>query len=247
MNRLLRIALVAGILAIAGVVSCDEGPPPTPTPVPTPTAVPTPTPEPIRASEVIANSATAMSRVSSFRFKLTHPSGSTTLQNGLVVDSAEGAVVAPDHLSVEADAQLASIYVGVEAVVLGDRHFMTNPLSGEWAELSPEESPFAFLDISGLIANILGLVRQSEYVSKPGPGEDIVIKAVIRSYALASLVGDLVEGLDLDLVLTFDLETFVLKSARISGQLQEGDEPSAVRLVELTDVNTGIEIKPPIQ
>ena len=169
------------------------------------------------------------------------------MQNGLVVDNAEGAVVAPDQLSVMADAQLAGIFVGVEAVVLGDRHFMTNPLSGEWAELSPEESPFAFLDISGLIANILGLVRQSEYVSQPVPGEEIVIQAVIRSYALASLVGDVVEGLDLDLVLTFDPDTFVLKSARISGRLQEGDEPSAVRLVELTDVNTDIEIKPPIQ
>ena len=247
MNRLLSIALIAGILAIAGVISCAQGPPPTPTAVPTPTAIPTPTPEPIRASEVVANSASAMATVSSFRFKLTHPSGSTTLQNGLVVDRAEGAVVAPDQLSVEADAQLASIFVGVEAVILGDRHFMTNPLSGEWAELSPEESPFAFLDISGLIANILGLVRQSEYASPPRPGEDIVIQAVIRSYALASLVGDVVEGLDLDLLLTFDPDTFVLMSARISGRLQEADEPSAVRLVELTDVNTDIEIEPPIR
>ena len=247
MKRQLSIALAAGILAIAGVVSCDQGPPPTPTPIPTPTPVPTPTPEPIRASEVVANSATAMSRASSFRFKLTHPSGSTTLQNGLVVDNAEGAVVSPDQLSVTADAQLAGIFVGVEAVVLGDRHFMTNPLSGEWAELSPEESPFAFLDISGLIANILGLVRQSEHVSHPVPGEDFVIKAVIRSYALASLVGDVVEGLDLDLVLTFDPDTFVLNSARISGRLQEGDESSAVRLVELTDVNTDIQITAPIQ
>ena len=124
---------------------------------------------------------------------------------------------------------------------------MTNPLSGEWAELSPEESPFAFLDISGLIANILGLVRESEYVSQPAPGEDIVIQAVIRSYALASLVGDVVEGVDLDLELTFDPDTFVLMSARISGRLQEGDDSSAVRLVELTDVNSDIEIRPPIQ
>ena len=188
-----------------------------------------------------------MAGLSSFRFELTHPSGSTTLENGLTVDSAEGAVVAPNQLTVEADTQLASIYVGVEAVLIGDEHFMTSPLTGEWAKVPPEESPFAFLDVSGLIANILGLVRHSEYGSPPKPGEDIVIEAVIQSYALASLVGDVVDGLDLDLVLTFDTDSFVLKSARISGRLQEHDEQTAVRLVELTDFNTDIEILPPIQ
>lgn len=247
MDRLLSIALIAGILAIAGVVSCAPSPPPTPTAVPTPTAIPTPTPEPLPPSEVVANAATAMAQLSSFRFKLTHPSGSTVLQNGLIVDNAEGAVVAPDQLLVEADAELASIFVGVEAVLIGDRHFMTNPLSGEWAELSPDDSPFAFLDINGLIANILGLVRESEFPSPPGPGEDIIIEAVVRSYALAPLVGDVVEGLDLDLVLIFDPDSFVLKSARISGRLQEGDEDTAVRLVELKDFNTDIEIVPPIR
>ena len=188
-----------------------------------------------------------MGRVSSFRFKLTHPSGTTTLQNGLTVESAEGAVVAPDQLSVQADAELASIYVGVEAVLLGDDHFMTNPLTGEWTQVAPENSPFAFLDVNALIANILGLVRESKYESPPSEGEDIVIEAVIRSYALAPLVGEVVDGLDLDLVLTFDPDSFVLKSARISGQLQEADEDSAVRLVELSDFDTDIEIVPPIQ
>ncbi len=247
MNSSLRIALVAGFLAVVGFVACSPGPPPTPTPMPTPTPVPTPTPEPIRASDVVANSAAAMAAVSSFRFKLTHPSGSTVLQNGLTVDGAEGAVVAPDQLSVEADTQLASIFVGVEAVLIGDDHYMTSPLTGEWAKVPPEDSPFAFLDVNALIANILGLVRESDYVSPPEPDEDIAIEAVIRSYALASLVGDVVEGLDVDLVLTFDPDSFVLKSARISGRLQEHDEQTAVRLVELTDFDTDIEILPPVQ
>ncbi len=196
---------------------------------------------------MVSNAAAAMAGLSSFRFKLTHPSGSTVLQNGLTVDSAEGAVVTPDQLSVEADTQLASIFVGIEAVLIGDEHFMTSPLTGEWTKVPPDDSPFAFLDVSGLIANILGLVRQSEYASPPEPDEDIVIEAVVGSYALASLVGDVVEGLDLDLVLTFDPDSFVLKSARISGRLQEHDEPTAVRLVELKDFNTDIEILPPVQ
>ena len=242
MNSLLRIVFFATcIMAVVGLVSCAKETPPTPT------VIPTPTPEPIRASEVVANSATAMARTSSFRFKLTHPSGTTALQSGLALESAEGAVVTPDQLLLDADALLGNIYVGVEAVVIGDQHFMTNPLSGEWAEIPPEDSPFAFLDVNRLIANILGLVRQAEYVSAPKPGEDLVIDAVIGSYALSPLVGDVVEGVDLDLVLTFDPDSFVLKSARISGLLQDHDEPDAVRLVELTDFNSEIEIVPPIQ
>ena len=245
--RILRTLLVAGILAVGGLVACAQNPPPTPTVVPTPTLVPTPTPEPIRAPEVIANAASAMGQVSSFRFRLTHPAGSTELLGGLALERADGAVVTPDQLSVEADAYLGTLFVGVEGVVIGDQHFITNPLSGEWSEVSPEDSPLSFLNPAALIANILGLVREADYASLPKPGEDLVIEAVVSSYALSPLVGDVIEGVDVDLVLTFDPASFVLKSARISGLLQEPDEPDAVRLVELTDFNSEIEIVPPIQ
>ena len=239
--RILRTLLVAGILAVGGLVACAQDPPPTPT------VVPTPTPEPIRAYEVVANAAAAMGRVSSFRFRLTHPAGSTELLGGLALERADGAFVTPDQLSVEADAYLGTLFVGVEAIVIGNQHFITNPLSGEWSEVSPEDSPLSFLNPAGLIANILGLVREADYASLPKPGEDLVIEAVISSYALSPLVGDVIEGVDVDLVLTFDPASFVLKSARISGLLQEPDEPDAVRLVELTDFNSEIEIVPPIQ
>ncbi len=239
--RILRTLLVAGILAVGGLVACAQDPPPTPT------VVPTPTPEPIRAYEVVANAAAAMGQVSSFRFRLTHPAGSTELLGGLALERADGAFVTPDQLSVEADAYLGTLFVGVEAIVIGNQHFITNPLSGEWSEVSPEDSPLSFLNPAGLIANILGLVREADYASLPKPGEDLVIEAVISSYALSPLVGDVIEGVDLDLVLTFDPASFVLKSARISGLLQEPDEPDAVRLVELTDFNSEIEIVPPIQ
>ena len=239
--RILRTLLVAGILAVGGLVACAQDPPPTPT------VVPTPTPEPIRAYEVVANAAAAMGQVSSFRFRLTHPAGSTELLGGLALERADGAFVTPDQLSVEADAYLGTLFVGVEAIVIDNQHFITNPLSGEWSEVSPEDSPLSFLNPAGLIANILGLVREADYASLPKPGEDLVIEAVISSYALSPLVGDVIEGVDLDLVLTFDPASFVLKSARISGLLQEPDEPDAVRLVELTDFNSEIEIVPPIQ
>jgi hypothetical protein len=239
--RILRTLLVAGILAVGGLVACAQDPPPTPT------VVPTPTPEPIRAYEVVANAAAAMGQVSSFRFRLTHPAGSTELLGGLALERADGAFVTPDQLSVEADAYLGTLFVGVEAIVIGNQHFITNPLSGEWSEVSPEDSPLSFLNPAGLIANILGLVREADYASLPKPGEDLVIEAVISSYALSPLVGDVIEGVDVDLVLTFDPASFLLKSARISGLLQEPDEPDAVRLVELTDFNSEIEIVPPIQ
>ena len=239
--RILRTLLVAGILAVGGLVACAQDPPPTPT------VVPTPTPEPIRAYEVVANAAAAMGQVSSFRFRLTHPAGSTELLGGLALERADGAVVTPDQLSVKADAYLGTLFVGVEAIVIDNQHFITNPLSGEWSEVSPEDSPLSFLNPAGLIANILGLVREADYASLPKPGEDLVIEAVISSYALSPLVGDVIEGVDVDLVLTFDPASFVLKSARISGLLQEPDEPDAVRLVELTDFNSEIEIVPPIQ
>lgn len=238
-----RFALVAGILAVVGIVACAgaQDPPPTST------VLPTPTPEPIRASEALANAATAMGQASSFRFTLTHPTGSTSLLGGLTLERADGAAVSPDRLSVQADSYLGNLFVGVEAIAIGDRNFITNPLSGEWTEVSPEDSPFAFLDPAGLIANILGLVRLAEYASPPKPGEDLVIDAVIDSSALSSLVGDVIDGAELDLVLTLDPDSFVLKRARISGLLQETDVPDTVRLVELTDVNSEIEIVPPIQ
>ncbi len=186
-----------------------------------------------------------MGQASSFRFALTHPVGETNLVGGLVLDEARGAFVSPDSLAISADTSMGRLFVEVEAVAIGDDAWVTNPLTGEWVDTSAGDSLFAFFDPSSLVANILGLVRDIEYASVPVAGGAVVLNAAISAYALSDLVGEVVDTNDLELEIRLDADTFALKRVRISGQIQEADGPDAVRVIEITDLNSEIVIEPP--
>lgn len=206
-----------------------------------------PTAERLSPQAVLDNARAAMAGVPQFEFELTHPEGTTALDGGLDLRRAEGAVIAPGRLSVEAEANLGRVFVRVEAIVVEGQTWMTNPLTGNWSRIAPQDSPFSFLDPVRLVTNVLAQTTDPAYPAAGGAsGGKIVLNGKVPSEALQPLVGTVLPGAILDVQLTVDAQSFLLTSARLSGRLQPEDGDNFVRLITFSGFDADLTIEPPV-
>ncbi len=227
------LLLIFALALIAAACTSSEASPPT-------TELPT-------AQKALDNALAAMSVVPQFEFELTHPEGTTSLDGGLDLRRADGAVITPEQLKVSAEANLGRIFVKVDAVVIEGQTWMTNPLTGNWSTIAPEDSPFSFLDPVRLVTNVLAQTTNPTYPASGGlSGGQIVLTGEVPSEALQPLVGTVIPGEKLDVTLSLDPESFLLKSARLEGVLQPDDEADFVRLIRFSGFEDNLVIEPPI-
>ena len=207
----------------------------------------TPNPEVPSPQLALENAQAAMADVPQFEFELTHPEGTTTLEGGLDLRRAEGIVITPGRLSVEAEANIGRLFVRIQAVVIEGQTWMTNPLSGNWSRVAPQDSPFSFLDPVSLVTNVLAQTTDPVYPADTGVSTDeIVLIGKVPSEALKPLVGIVLPGALLDVRLTLNAQSFLLTEARLTGKLQSGDENNFVRLIRLSGFEADLVIEHPL-
>jgi hypothetical protein len=230
------LLFAAALLVSIAAVGCATS---EPTPVPT-----TPRPQ-ITAEQAVDQSQAAMAILDSFGFELTHESGFTTLSGALRLSRASG-IVAPGGLDLNAEASIGRAFVRVEAVVIEERTWMTNPLTGVWSEIPPEDSPFSFLDPVKLVADILGETQEPAYVQDGESSGDITVTGRIPSPTLAALVGTVDPDAVPSVELTLDSGSYLLKKIIISGNVQPEDEPDTIRVITLSEFDKPVSLEPPI-
>ncbi|MDP6667029.1 MAG: LppX_LprAFG lipoprotein [Dehalococcoidia bacterium] len=205
----------------------------------------TPAPPIITAAEAVVRSRDAMANLSSFKFELTHDSGSTALSGGLELSQAGGTVL-QDGLDLEAEATIGRAFVRIEAVVIDNRTWMTNPLTGTWAEIPPEDSPFSFLDPVKLVADILGETQDASYPEDRPPSGVSTVEGRIPATTLAALVGIVDPDAIPDVTLTLDADSYLLKKIVIRGVAQAEDDASTTRVITLSGFDDPVVLEPPI-
>lgn len=200
----------------------------------------------VSPQEALSRSKAAMAAVAGFKFELTHPAGATSLPGGLFLTRADGAVAAPDRLAVNAEANFGRVFVKVQAVVIGGETYMTNFLTGAWAAVPPQDSPFSFLDPPRLVASLLGEVTGPSFVERPRPGGDLVVAGKISAAPFAALVGAVDASKTVAVKLKLEAGTFFLKEALVEGALQTGDGPAAARLIKFSGFGEEIKVERPM-
>ncbi len=231
-TKFVPAAMLLLLLVIFTSCGSDE---PTPVPVATP----------VTASEAVELSRDAMSALDSFSFQLTHESGHTTLSGALQLTRA-GGLVATNGLDLEAEANIGRAFVRIEAIVIDEQTWMTNPLTGVWSEIAPEDSPFSFLDPVKLVADILGDTQQAAYSTGGDGGGDLKVAGTIPAQSLAALVGTVDPDAVPSVVLTLDPNNKRLKKIVISGVVQPEDEPDTIRVITLSKFDEQVSLEPPI-
>ncbi len=198
------------------------------------------------AEDILVQASDAMSAASSFSFVMSHPSGTTSLPGGLFLTRADGAVVSPDRLVVNAEANYGRVFVNVSGIVIGEKAYMTNFLTGAWSRVAPEDSPFAFLDPVSLVSDLITKVEAPRFGGDAGVAGATVITGTMPAKPFEALVGTVDETRTVAVRLTFDAETLLLKQVLIEGALQVEDGPRASRLVEFSMYGENIAIEPPV-
>jgi hypothetical protein len=220
------------LLVMAGACGSEES---TPEPVATP----------VTAAEVVALSQRAMSALDSFSFQLTHDVGHTTLSGALQLTRA-GGLVATNGLDLEAEANIGRAFVRVEAVVIGEQTWMTNPFTGVWSEIAPEDSPFSFLDPVKLVADILGDTEQATYPTDSSSAGKVIVIGAIPAESLAALVGSVDPTAVPNVELTLDSNSKRLNKIVITGVVQPEDESNTIRVITLSEFDQQVSLEPPI-
>ena len=197
------------------------------------------------ASTVVEYAQVTMGAASSFRFRLVHEHGSTTLSGGLSLRDVEGKVVMPDRIALVAGANLGRAFVTMELVVLGDITYMTNPLTGNWSQISRTESPISFFDPAALIADILNDLDDPYYLFSDTPNIRR-IRGTVGAEAFAVLVPDVDETRTLDVVLELDGDSYAVNKVEITGSVSDTEASNIRRVFEFWDINEPLNVDAPI-
>lgn len=212
--------------------------------LPTPAAGPPPDP-----GVILQQGVSRLLTLESVAFDLEQEKGTTTLFPGLEMSKASGLVDIPDRFSIVVEAELAfpRSFVEIKIVTIGDQAYITDFLSGEWREVSPDSLPVNFGSIGQTLADIIKAVSNPVLAGteRVGGRETHHIKGTIRSEDLTGLVPGAGQGFTVDLDLWLDQSEHLLVQALIVGRVVPTDIPDARRLLTLNDFDVPVDITAP--
>ena len=183
----------------------------------------------------------------SFRFRLEHEKGTTTISNGMELRVVEGEVVLPRRVKLTGKATVGGQFIELEIVLIDELSFMTNPLTGKWNQIDPEDSPFGNFDVREVIANILKMMKNPDFLSSPLKEEDLKIKGEVIATVFEPLVGLADPNMNAEVHLELDFANMNVKSAKIIGRINPLDPQEVIRIIKIWEVDGNIEVNPPIE
>ena len=156
-----------------------------------------------------------------------------------------GGIVTSNGFDLNSEAKIGRAFVRVEAIVINDKTWMTNPLTGMWSQVAPEDSPFSFLDPVKLVADILGETQHARYEENEQVSNELIVLGQIPAITLTAIVGEVQREAMPDVSLTLDAQSYLLKKIVITGIAQPEDESNTIRVITLSNFNATVSLQPP--
>jgi|TARA_B100001971_G_C18257218_1_gene583214 hypothetical protein len=193
-------------------------------------------------SEIVQMAQLAVGDVQNFTFELEHKKGYIDLGNGLNLIDAHG-YTSQNDFEILTESTLGRSLIKSDAVVIGGRTWITNPITGKWSEIPPDDSPINFLNPTILIKNILAnlsdiqLIREDESVYE--------VSAETYSDSFESLVGSVKTGKKVKIEMKINKLSNYLEQVNINGQIQLNDEDDFERVIYFSKYNQSKILTPP--
>ena len=226
-----------GLLLAVAMVACSQQP----------TATPAPTPTPVDPKAELRRTVDRLLALESVSFVLDQTVGATLLTPGVEMTRAYGSVGIPGRFDVTVEALVGNLYVELGMASLDGTSYMTNPITGQWAEVPAEAIPINLLTLGSTLAGIVESVAAPELLGETNL-EDLHVYH-IRGDILSENLKELVPGADPGYSVTLEMwmerENGTLRRATILGQVTDDDVPDALRVLTLDDINQPVTIEPP--
>jgi hypothetical protein len=223
------------------------------------------------ATALLVQAAAAMAELRSFHFALSTPQGTTAILDAFELLRLEGDVARPDRYRASIEATAAGFDVSIEAIGVGDRLWVTDPMAGgEFVEVpldggagdgGPTLEQLVNPDRLWLaaLASVTDavVVGENEIDGEPvtrvdglvdlsqvlGEGGAAAAVAVVGTPTEgAGLVAPLLDPLPVSAWLT---ESGHLRRLEVEGALLTGEAENVVRRLDLTRFDEPVEIEPP--
>lgn len=187
-----------------------------------------------------------MQTLRTFNFRLYHDHGSLELIPGLHVNKASGKVVNPDKLSVEFSGSFGEGFaIKSEVITIGNRTYMTNPLTGRWEASDASVSPLGFFSPTRGISEMMAQIEKISLLDTEHSDKEHRLSGSLSTTALAPLVGATLTETTVQVELAIEASTGRLLEARFKGAVTPTDVDDAERVIVLSFFNENISIEAP--
>ncbi len=235
--ELSRLSLALGLLLAMALVACSQQP----------TATSAPSPTPVDPQAELRRTVNRLLGLESVSFVLDQTVGATVLTSGVEMNRAYGSVGIPGKFDVTVEALMGNLYVELGMASVDGTSYMTNPITGQWAEVPTESIPINLLTLGRTLAGIVEAVQEPMLVSQTTLEDlDVYhIRGGIQSQDLRELVPGADDGYPVMLEMWMERQDGTLRKATITGQVTDDDVTDALRVLTLDDINQPVTIEPP--
>lgn len=205
------------------------------------------TPTPALTEQQIADKAVqALSAVSSFHFDLTTDTGGKPAGSSFSLVSAAGDAVRPDKLAATIQAAVGGFTAKLQYISVGDKHFMTDPISRQWTAVPPQFNTIAvFSPEQGAPAIVKSMRDLKKQGTEKVDGVDCYhLTGTTQGDVLQALLGASAPG-QLKAEVWIGTSDFLARQIKIVGVIFQGDPDGTVRTLKLSKFNEHVTISAP--
>jgi hypothetical protein len=198
------------------------------------------------AESVVSASVAATGGLQTFHFVLDieHQPASTT---GIQLSAAEGDVVVPDRLQADASGTLAGTPLSTQLVVVADRTWIKNPLTGLWQEVDVKTSPIPFFDPArGVLAVMKGATDLAiDGEEQVGGADTYRVAGSVTATDISPLLGNPPSDTKVKAIFWIGKDDSILRRVRAEGPIAAGEPANVSREIDVSRFGEPVTIEAP--
>ena len=202
----------------------------------------------ISLDELLASTGQELAAMSSAKFEMIDEmeSGAKFLQATL--KKVEGEVSNPDSVRLLVGVVTGLGFAEIEIVAIGEESYVKFSRDAPWTPLPLDQVPFNFVGLGVTLSELLPVMQNATIVGRESieGARAVRVDGTIVSDELSNLITSVDSGHPIALSLWIEESGHILRRIRIDGQIFDDDAPETIRLINLLDINSPIDIQLPI-
>ena len=199
------------------------------------------------AHQLIKDAQAAFQKVTAYHFKLDAQNAGAG--SFVAIKSADGDTLVPDKLQANADAVVLGNVVQVKIIAIGDKQYVTDPITGKWTTASNLLDPRTLSNPQTGVVAILGQI-QNPSTPKDSTSDNRPcwsIDGKLDAKYLQGIVGsDAQAGKIVNVTVCIGKSDKLPYMVRVTGVAVSGDTDKTVRTFTLSQFNETLSITAPI-